>query len=158
MNNEHLLEILLTNILLLNRKATKNFKSLKFGPSLSCAGCMCRGVLSKRSEDHVASEHPAHRYKRDWENRTRQRTSIKIRTEICYCGWFSSRSLITVYHGVWQDGFSQEHAKRYTDDGTNPKEYGDYRIWAKSYKSDVGVCLLIRNHNSIGCKNLFNSC
>ena len=36
--------------------------------------------------------------------------------------------MTTKYQGVWQDGFSQEHAKRCTDDGTNPEGYGDYRI------------------------------
>ena len=34
------------------------------------------------------------------------------------------RSLITGYHGVWQDGFSQEHTERCTDDGTILKDMG----------------------------------
>ena len=52
------------------------------GPSQECVERVCRGVRSQCGEDHVASEHPAHWYTRGWKNYIRQRTCIKIRTEI----------------------------------------------------------------------------
>lgn len=44
-------------------------------------------------------------------------------------------------HGVWQDGFPKSMPKDVQIMAQTLKDYGDYRIWAKGYQSDVGIYL-----------------